>query len=59
MGDDFKISRDHGKFFDIAGRRVMALYHPAALLRDPRRRPETFSDLKVLESEIKKICERI
>ena len=39
--------------------KVMALYHPAALLRDPRRRPETFSDLKVLESEIKKICERM
>lgn len=54
--EDFKISRDHGKLFDIDGRKIMALYHPAALLRDPRKRPETFSDLKVLEAEIKKIC---
>lgn len=59
IGDDFKISRDHGRFYDIDGRRVMALYHPAALLRDPRRRPETFSDLKALESEISRICERV
>lgn len=59
IADDFKISRDHGRFFDICGRRIMALYHPAALLRDPRRRPETFSDLKTLKAEIDRICERM
>ena len=36
---------------------MMALYHPAALLRDPRRRPETFDDLKTLQAKIREICE--
>ncbi|UOO37568.1 uracil-DNA glycosylase [Oscillospiraceae bacterium CM] len=56
IGEDFKISRDHGKWFDKNGTRFMALYHPAALLRDPRRRPETFVDLKTLEQAIKETC---
>lgn len=38
---DFKISQEHGQFFDRNGTLMMALFHPAALLRDPRksRRP--------------------
>ena len=48
--DDFKITREHGQWFDMDGRRVMALYHPAALLRDPRKRPETFDDLKAIQA---------
>ncbi len=53
---DFKISSDHGSWYESNGVKMMAIYHPAALLRDPRRRPETFLDLKELESMIKKIC---
>jgi len=52
---DFKITKQHGQFYDIAGRRFMALYHPAALLRDVSKRPETFVDLKTLQKEIKKL----
>ena len=55
---DFKITRDHGKWFDKDGVKFMALFHPAALLRDPNRRPETFVDLKELERAIKETCER-
>lgn len=54
---DFRITKEHGQWFDIDGRRVMALYHPAALLRDPNKRPETFDDLKRLQTEIRSICE--
>lgn len=53
---DFKITKEHGQWFDVDGRQVMALFHPAALLRDPRRRPETFEDLKGLERKIKEVC---
>lgn len=56
IGGDFKITRDHGKWYDKDGVKFMALYHPAALLRDPGRRPETFVDLKELERGIKEIC---
>ena len=54
--EDFKITREHGQWFDMDGRRVMALYHPAALLRDPGKRPETFDDLKKLQAEIRLRC---
>jgi DNA polymerase len=36
----------------------MAVYHPAALLRDESKRPETFVDLKNLSREIKVSCQK-
>ena len=42
----------------LAGIHMTALFHPAAILRDPRRRPETFEDLKGLQAKIQAICER-
>ncbi len=50
---DFRITREHGQWFDVNGRRAMAIYHPSALLRDPSKRPETFVDLKTLQREIR------
>ncbi len=52
---DFKISREHGVWFEKDGRRVMALYHPAALLRAPRTRPETFEDLKRIQKAAREL----
>ncbi|MBQ6540801.1 MAG: uracil-DNA glycosylase [Oscillospiraceae bacterium] len=49
---DFRITKEHGQWFDLGNRKIMALYHPAALLRDPSKRPETFVDLKALQREI-------
>lgn len=57
IGGDFKITRDHGQWYERSGVQMMALYHPAALLRDPRRRPETFVDLKHLQEKIIEICD--
>ena len=54
---DFKITQEHGQFFEKDGVQMMALYHPAALLRDPRRKPETFVDMKNLQRKIREICE--
>ena len=56
---DFKISREHGQWTEKAGVRMMAMYHPAALLRDPARRPDTFDDLKGLQAEIRRICPHV
>jgi len=55
--EDFKISIEHGQWTEKNGIKMMALYHPAALLRDPRRRPETFEDLKELQRVIEEVCE--
>lgn len=54
--NDFKITKEHGQWTERNGIATMALYHPAALLRDPRRRPETFEDLKVLQAAIRERC---
>lgn len=39
---DFRITQEHGLFFRQDGIEKMAMYHPAALLRDPGKKPETF-----------------
>ena len=55
--EGFKISMEHGRWSERPdGIKVMAIYHPAALLRDPRRRPETFVDLKTLQKMIMQEC---
>lgn len=54
----FRITKEHGVWFDVGGMRMMALYHPSALLRDPSKRPETFDDLKSLQREIGRVCTR-
>ena len=54
--DNFKITAEHGVWFDKGDAKIMAIYHPAALLRDPGKRPETFVDLKELEKAIKETC---
>ena len=56
--EDFKISREHGQWFEKAGVHMTALFHPAAILRDPRRRPETFEDLKKVQAKIREVCVR-
>jgi len=56
IGGDFKISRDHGKWYEKDGVWLTALYHPAALLRDPHRKPETFVDLKTIQAKVREIC---
>ena len=53
---DFKISKEHGQWFEKAGVQMTALFHPAAILRDPRRRPHTFEDLNELQAKIQEIC---
>lgn len=53
---DFKITEEHGVFYEKAGVQMMGLYHPAALLRNPHRKPDTFEDLKKLQAKIKEIA---
>ncbi len=53
---NFRITREHGRWFDIDGTKRMAMYHPSALLRDPSKRPDTFRDLKSLQAMIKQCC---
>ena len=56
--EDFKITQEHGQWFQRGGVQMTAIYHPAALLRDPNKKPETFEDLKRLQAKIREICVR-
>lgn len=56
--EDFRITREHGRWFDLGSRRIMASYHPSALLRDVDKRPEAFMDLRTLRKEIRAVCSR-
>ncbi len=53
---DFKISKEHGQWFEKGGTQFIALYHPSALLRNQNLKPDTFADLKVLQAKIREIC---
>ena len=55
--EDFKITREHGQWVNKSGVWMTALFHPAAVLRDPSRRPETFVDLKNIQATIREVCE--
>lgn len=55
--EDFRITKEHGMWFEKAGVQMTALFHPAAILRDPRKKPETFEDLKKIQEKIREVCE--
>ncbi len=49
----YRISQQHGQWISRNGMEITAIYHPAALLRDPRRRPEAFDDMKDIAGKLK------
>lgn len=53
---DIKITKEHGIFFEKNGVLMMAMLHPAAVLRDPRKKPEAFEDFLKLREKIKEVC---
>lgn len=59
ISEDFRITRQHGQWFDVDGRRCLAIYHPSALLRDVTKRPDTFTDLRQIRSEIRRLCPEV
>ena len=52
----FKITAEHGQVFDKDGVKFFAIYHPAALLRDQSKMPDTFVDLKNLQTLIREVA---
>lgn len=51
----FKITQEHGKWFEIDGRKVIATLHPSALLRDITKRPESFQDFRMIRAEARRL----
>ena len=49
---DFKISKEHGTWFEKGNFVMTAVYHPAALLRDPRRKEEMLADMQEIKNKL-------
>ncbi len=54
--DEYRITAEHGQWVERNGVFMTAIYHPSALLRDPRKRPETFRDLLAIRDKIEELC---
>lgn len=55
IDSDFRITKDHGTWYQHNGIWMTALYHPSALLRDPSKRPETFEDLLIIRDKMQQL----
>jgi len=52
---EYRITREHGQWEELADTWRTAIYHPSALLRDPRKRPETFDDLLSIREKLREL----
>ena len=50
---DFKITREHGLWFEKNGTPMCAIYHPAALLRDPSKREDMYRDFLEIRERLR------
>ena len=52
ISPDFKITRDHGTWYERGGFLMTAVYHPAALLRDPHKKDDMLADMKKIKEKL-------
>ncbi len=52
LGNSYRITQCRGQWFERGGLKILATFHPAALLRDPRRKHETWADLKMVRKQL-------
>ncbi len=50
--EDFKITKEHGVYFQKGEYLMTAVYHPAALLRDPRKKEDMLEDMKQIKAKL-------
>ena len=55
---DFRITKEHGIWFERNGTPITATLHPAALLRDPRKKPDVFEDFKKIRAKCAELSGR-
>lgn len=53
---EFKITKEHGIWYERKGFWMIATYHPSALLRDPMKKRPAYEDLKLIRQKIDEIC---
>lgn len=55
IGPDIRITRDRGKWFERKGVWMMATYHPSALLRDPSKKRDAWTDMQSLRAKLEEL----
>ena len=58
ISPDFRVTKEHGVFYERRGFYLMGTFHPAALLRNPAQKPDALSDFVALRAKIQEVCER-
>ena len=53
---DFRVTKQHGEFIERNGVWLMGTFHPAALLRNPRQKPDALEDFLGLRDKIGEVC---
>lgn len=56
ISEEFKVTKQHGQFFEKDGVLYMGMFHPAAVLRNPNQKPDAFADFVKLRDKIEEIC---
>ena len=52
ISPDYKITKQHGEWVERGGFLMTAVYHPAALLRDPRKNEEMLADMESIKAKL-------
>lgn len=52
---DFKITKEHGVWYERGDFLLTAVYHPSALLRDPRKKEDMLTDMKAIKKKLDEI----
>ena len=55
---DFKITREHGQWFQKGQFLMTAVYHPAYLLRDPRKKEDMLTDMRKLKEKLDELAQK-
>jgi DNA polymerase len=53
---DFRVTKQHGEFIEKNSVWMMGTFHPAALLRNPRQKPDALEDFLALRDKIAEVC---
>lgn len=52
ISPEFRITKEHGVWFERGSQKIMATFHPSALLRDPAKKEAALEDFKKIEKAL-------
>ena len=59
IDENFRVTTQHGQWFEKNGIQYMGTYHPSALLRDGQKRPDAFADLLEIRKKIAELGSKL